>query len=80
MGCQLCYDGKDTGSYFCSREPGEPPHIHVLKDNKQLKLWLASLEVARNVRFANHEVTAILKVVVQHKEDFMRSWNGYFGN
>jgi hypothetical protein len=25
---------------FYSMEPGEPPHIHVLKDGKQLKVWL----------------------------------------
>lgn len=28
---------------FYSKEVGEPPHIHVLKDDKQLKVWLKDL-------------------------------------
>jgi hypothetical protein len=27
---------------FSSMEVGEPPHIHVLKDAKQLKVWLSA--------------------------------------
>lgn len=40
---------------FYSKEVGEPPHIHVLKDNKQLKIWLADMRIAKNVGFAAHE-------------------------
>ena len=40
---------------FYSKEIGEPPHIHVLKDGRQLKIWLSDLRVARNVGFAAHE-------------------------
>ncbi len=65
---------------FYSREIGEPPHIHVLKDNKQLKVWLEDLEVARNVRFADHEINDILKVIKEHRAEFVRTWNDYFGN
>ncbi len=65
---------------FYSREPGEPPHVHVLKNDKQLKVWLGNIAVARNVRFAAHEVTAILKVVKVHKNEFTRAWNDHFGN
>lgn len=39
-----------------SKEIGEPPHIHVLKDGKQLKVWLRGLGVARNAGFGGHEV------------------------
>jgi hypothetical protein len=63
---------------FYSKEVGEPPHVHVLKDNKQLKIWLRSLEVARRVGFADHEVNAILKATREHQARFLEAWNDYF--
>ena len=45
-------------------------HIHVLKDAKQLKVWLAEnffIRVARNVGFATHEVNDILGVVAENR-------------
>lgn len=65
---------------FYSREIGEPQHIHVLKDRKQLKLWLRDLDVARNAGFAAHEVGAIVRVVAEHREQFLEAWDGYFGH
>jgi hypothetical protein len=46
---------------FYSKEIGEPAHIHVLKDGKQLKIWLKDMRVARNAGFAIHEVNDILR-------------------
>jgi Domain of unknown function (DUF4160) len=65
---------------FYSKEIGEPPHIHVLKDGKQLKVWLDSMGVARNAGFAPHEVNDILRVVGQQHTNFLEAWNDYFGN
>lgn len=65
---------------FYSKETGEPPHIHVLKDGKQLKVWLRECSVARNAGFAPHEVNAILKVTADHRDEFEEAWHGYFGD
>lgn len=65
---------------FYSKEIGEPPHIHVLKDAKQLKVWLADIRVARTVGFAAHEVNDILNVVAENRQMFLEAWNDYFGN
>ncbi len=65
---------------FYSREVGEPPHVHVLKDRKQLEIWLRDLEVARNVGFARHEVSAIVRIVEREREQFLEAWHDYFGN
>lgn len=65
---------------FYSKETGEPPHIHVLKDGKQLKVWLRECSVARNAGFAPREVNAILKVTADHRDEFEEAWHGYFGD
>ena len=64
---------------FYSKEIGEPPHIHVLKDRKQLKVWLHDLQVSRNVGFAAHEVNAIVNVAGENRRAFLEAWNDYFG-
>lgn len=65
---------------FYSKEIGEPPHIHVLKDRKQLKVWLRDLSVARNIGFSAHEVNAILRVAEAHRKNFEEAWHDYFGH
>jgi hypothetical protein len=65
---------------FYSKEIGEPPHIHVLKDSKQLKVWLSDLSIARSTGFARHEVSDILTVVAENRQQFLEAWNDYFGH
>ncbi|MGF9694805.1 DUF4160 domain-containing protein [Rhizobium sp. 0TCS1.26] len=65
---------------FYSMEVGEPPHIHVLKDAKQLKVWLSDLRLARNVGFAPHELNDILKIIAENRLKFLEAWHDYFGN
>jgi hypothetical protein len=65
---------------FYSKEIGEPPHIHVLKDHKQLKVWLSDIRLAKNAGFAPHEVNDILAVVAEYQEKFLEAWNDHFGH
>lgn len=65
---------------FYSKEIGEPPHVHILKDRKQLKVWLSDMRVAKNVGFAAHEVNAILAVVKENRTTFQEAWDDYFGH
>lgn len=65
---------------FYSREIGEPPHVHVLRDRKQLKVWLADMRVAKNVGFADHEVNEIVRVAAENRQRFLEAWNAYSGD
>ncbi len=65
---------------FYSKEIGEPPHIHVLKDDKQLKIWLADMRIAKNVGFAAHEAKEIVRIATQNRQRFLEAWNDYFGD
>lgn len=39
--------------FFYSADGWEPPHIHVIKDGKESKLWLNDLAVAVHDYFAD---------------------------
>ncbi len=71
------------GSYrffFYSDEGGEPAHVHVAEGSKAAKFWLHYVELARSRNFKGHEIAAIRKLVVQHREAFLEAWNVYFNN
>jgi len=65
---------------FYSKEIGEPPHVHVLKVGKQLKVWLKDLRVARKAGFATHEVNDILKVIGENRQAFLEAGHDHFGH
>ena len=41
--------------HFYSREPGEPPHIHVERDDHEAEYWLTPVRLAANHGFPGHD-------------------------
>lgn len=67
-------------AFFYSNEGGEPPHIHVRRDDMEAKFWLRDLSVAVNLGYPEHELNEIMSVLAKHQHDLMRTWDDYFGN
>lgn len=65
--------------YFYSHEPNEPPHIHVDRDGKSAKFWLSPVALARNVGYNARELGELLRVVANHRSEFMEAWREHFG-
>ena len=63
---------------FFGSDRGEPPHIHVKRDNCQVKLWLDSIRVANNVGFAEHELNKIIGLTKRHRDLLLRKWHEFF--
>jgi hypothetical protein len=65
--------------YFYSHETGEPPHVHVDRENLSAKFWLEPVGLARNFGFSPQELKKIQSMVVEHRSELMEAWHGYFG-
>lgn len=65
--------------FWIGEDADEPPHIHIDKDGRSAKIWLAPLAVAWNDGYAPHEINRLLKVVEEHKHMFLEAWYDYFG-
>jgi hypothetical protein len=65
--------------YFWSHELGEPPHVHVDRDDFTAKFWLDPISLSRNIGFRPHELRRIQDLVVQHHSHFLEAWHGHFG-
>ena len=67
-------------SFVCfSSDKGEPPHIHVKRDRRIAKFWLAPVSLAKNRGFPGHELNRIARLVVQHEATLVEAWHEYFG-
>ncbi|WP_174803966.1 DUF4160 domain-containing protein [Martelella limonii] len=64
---------------FYALDRGEPPHVHVVKDDKSLKVWLETMAVARNIGYNDREIERIVSVISEHQAEWIGVWNDFFG-
>jgi len=64
---------------FFSSDGGEPPHIHVKRDQRIAKFWLEPVRLANDHGFSKHELRRITRLVVEHQQELLEAWHGYFG-
>jgi hypothetical protein len=58
----------------------EPPHVHIWKDGKECKLWLADVSVAFNHGHAAADLRALIAVTAEQREQLLKVWNEQFGS
>ena len=66
--------------FFFSNERREPAHIHVEQAERYAKFWLAPVSLASNVGYRSAELTALLRLVDEHRVHFQEKWDEYFGH
>lgn len=64
---------------FFSSDMSEPPHIHVKRDRRIAKVWLAPVVLAKNRGFPGHELNDVLRLVEKHEQALLEAWHEYFG-
>ena len=65
--------------YWYSHEPGEPPHVHVDRDEQSAKFWINPVALARNFGFSARELGKIEKIVQKNETSLVEAWNEDFG-
>lgn len=65
--------------HFYSREPNEPAHIHVERDDLEAKLWLEPVSLARNYGFPAKELNELARLVEMHKGLMEEAWKKIHG-
>ena len=58
---------------------GEPPHIHVERDELIAKLWLEPVRLARSGSFGAPELREIERMTTDNAAQLLEAWNEYFG-
>ena len=64
--------------FFFSLEGNEPPPIHVEQAERYAKLWLTPVTLAQSRGFRTGEISEILNMVREHREQFLERWHEHF--
>ena len=65
--------------YFWSREPNEPPHVHVDRAGASAKVWLQPIALASNAGYQARELGVILTLIREHQPELLEAWHEFFG-
>lgn len=63
---------------FYSSDVNEPPHVHVIRDENEAKIWLQPVVVEHNWGYNQPTLNRILKLTRQHQDRLLEAWNAYF--
>jgi hypothetical protein len=64
--------------FFVSLDYGEPPHVHVRRENMVAKFWLNPVRLERAGGFSRAELNRIAELVVGNQDLIMEGWNEHF--
>lgn len=73
-------DGDDRGIQvrFYSSHIHEPPHVHVLRDDKEAKVWLQPVAPEHSGGYGPGERNRVLRLTRQHQARLLEAWYGHF--
>ncbi len=66
--------------FFYAGDRGEPPHVHVQRDENQAKFWLDPVRFQSSNGFRRAEILRIQRLVKQNQDRLLRSWDEYFND
>jgi hypothetical protein len=64
---------------FYSSDGVEPPHVHILRDSCEAKVWLNPVALQHNRGYTSRELGEVLRLCAANAATFLEAWNGYFG-
>jgi hypothetical protein len=64
--------------FFYAGDGGEPPHVHVERDDCEAKFWLDPLRLERSRGFRRKDINRIRELIEEHREELLEGWNEFF--
>ena len=66
--------------YFYANDRGEPPHVHVERDDSRAKFWLSPVRLFESSGFGRPEINKLRALVGDNEAEFLRTWHEFFGH
>lgn len=64
--------------FFFSGDREEPQHVHVRREWREAKIWIAPILVADGGDYRPAELGYIIRIVEENQELLLRSWHEHF--
>ncbi|MEM7035148.1 MAG: DUF4160 domain-containing protein, partial [Chloroflexota bacterium] len=68
------------GFYSEDVTSGEPPHVHVVRERNEIKIWLRDLTIHSNRGFNARAERKIRRVIERYQTHFLERWEEYSDN
>jgi len=65
--------------FFVSLDRGEPPHVHVRREDRVAKFWLDPVALQKAGGYSRPELNTIATMVEAHRDTLLESWYEFFG-
>ena len=63
--------------FFYAGDGGEPPHVHVERDDCEAKFWLDPVRLERSHGFNRKDINRV-QGLVEHHQQLLEGWNEFF--
>jgi hypothetical protein len=64
--------------FFYAGDGGEPPHIHMERDDSEVKFWLDPIRFEHGHGFGRKEINVLRTLVEENLAHLLESWNEFF--
>ena len=64
--------------FFYAGDQGEPPHVHIERDDDIAKFWLKPVRLHSSGGFSRPEIARLTGLVSKHQTELLEAWNAYF--
>lgn len=60
--------------FFYSKEGNEPPHIHVIGRNGEMKVWLNEISISKVFNMKPKDQKEVIKIINENRELLIKKW------
>jgi hypothetical protein len=64
--------------FFYAGDGGEPPHVHVERDDCEARFWRDPVRLERSRGFRRKEINRIHELVEENRDQLLGGWNEFF--
>jgi hypothetical protein len=64
--------------FFYSSDGGEPPHVHVERDDHVAKFWIDPVRLDVSGGYRRPELREIERIVRENARTLLEAWHGFF--
>lgn len=66
--------------FFYSGDGAEPPHVHVLRDDRVAKFWLSPVRLQRSGGLRRLELARVQRMIQENEAVLLEAWSDFFGD
>ena len=66
--------------FFYLGDRGEPPHVHVQRDDTIAKFWLNPVTLERSGGLSRSELRRVERIIEEHQTSFLGEWHVRFND